>query len=386
METTTMTQLVLHIGDPKTGSSSIQTVLYEERLSCQAKRLVSPREFSEAKLAATLHKPSRRKDRATQLSAKAKWLAEVDADIAVLSAEQFSNVEPGVLQKALANRMPEHAQDARVIAYVRPHHGRFLSSYTQKTKCGVITRSLERYHTRSLKRGFFKYFKRFSQWHDVFGDRFVLRPMVQSQLKDGDLTQDFFDVVLEGAEFDIEAPQRVNEALSLQQLACIRVIQTVLRAKDVDSQLRVAVGSFFGLTLNRHSSRTAGSKVGIHRALAEQISQDYAEDAKLLDEKFFSTPIMQTALQDAIDKALDEEQPHALMAHASPEQEQVLIAQAETLAKALREDGKNWKNTRLISLGQNPQTSPETAEEKASAAKVQNLLNAAVEQINEICA
>lgn len=379
-----MTQLVLHIGDPKTGSSSIQTVLYEQRLSCQTKCLVSPREFSEAKLAATLHKPARRKDRAAQMKAKAQWLAEVDADIAVLSAEQFCNVEPRVLHNALSNRMPEHAEGARIIAYVRPHHGRFVSSYAQKTKCGVISRSPEKYHKRSLKRGFFTYFDRFSRWRDVFGERFVLRPMVRSELKSGDLTQDFFDVVLDGAQFEIDAPQRVNEALNLQQLACVRVIQTVLREKEIDSQMRVAVGSFFGLALNDGTPKSPESAIEIHRALAEEIAQDYAEDAKRLDDMFFAKPILQTALENAVQNAVASEQGHDLAAHTSVDKENMLVESAKTLAEALRKDGKIWKNMRLSSIGQQPQALLNTDEEKASAANVQRVLDKLVDQIKDI--
>lgn len=380
-----MTQLVLHIGDPKTGTSSIQTALFERRLACPTVQLVSPPELSEAKLAATLFEAPRRKDRITLLREKAQWLAGTKADVAVLSAEQFSHVQPKVMRNALNNHLPDYVAEARVVAYVRPHAQRILSGYAQQTKCGTSIKSPDAFHAYTQAHGHFVYGDRFADWHTVFGAQFILRPMVRSQLTDGDVTRDFFNVVLDGAPFTLDTPETMNTSLTLQQLACVREIQIVLRQQEIRQQVRVAIGSHFGLTLNTRGTGI-GDKINLHRELAETIARDYVDDATRMDAMFFDAPLMQEALADAVTGAIPDQQPYELKHHTTAGRSTALRATAATLAQALHHDGVGWKNTRLKSIGQTPRKMPQTSDALASVARVTAILDDLIAQIDVICA
>ena len=141
--------LVLHIGDPKTGSSSIQEVLRHKLWESSQATLNYPDQLNSFPLANALSDPKQADQRAERWGRLAEWLRASQADVAVVSAEQFFRVDPMVLLDTLTDFLPEYVENLRVIAYVRPHAGRLVSAFMQRCKAGLYQGDMETFFDRT---------------------------------------------------------------------------------------------------------------------------------------------------------------------------------------------------------------------------------------------
>jgi hypothetical protein len=300
--------LVFHIGDPKNGSSSIQGALLDQTCQCDTVRIARPRELNASGLANSLldqDKPRRRKRLWRQ---KRAWALEEAADIGVISAEFFARVRPALLHRVLHEHLPEHAAEARVLAYVRPHAAWIASAYGTRVKTGGTLDTLSEFAARTSQGVFMNYHARFARWREVFGDRFTLRPFSAAQLHGGDVVTDFFHQILDGASFSFTASAAVNKSLSVEEIAAMRVIQEALMRLEVPKPLRLALGGALGRELEGRARLSGNNRLRLDRASAEGIRSKCIEDAYALDRGFFRQPLMVAALDRAVEEALPQEQ------------------------------------------------------------------------------
>jgi hypothetical protein len=343
--------VVFHIGDPKTGSSSIQQVMHERRWSCPGLTVDYPRQSSAFPVANALAERGGKKKGDKRFALIAAWLNASAADIGVISAEQFARVDPVVLNTAIASHMPDHADSARVIAYVRPHANRFLSAFMQRMKTGVFRDDMEAFFDRSLRQKTLVYTPRFSAWAAVFGPRFTLRPMVTDELRAGDVVSDFLNLVVQGAPFDLPAQVRANESLSLEALAATRELQVILLKNGVPTDTRHAVGSYMGRAVNR-LQRSKGTKLGLSPALYQKIAETYRADAEALDLAFFERQPMTRALEAAAAETTDIPMDIRAESHLSASALADLRSQANALARLFQANPKAWRMSYAQERGQ----------------------------------
>jgi len=341
--------LVIHIGDPKTGSSSIQNAMQAGACQCDVVSLAFQRELNASALANSL-KDGKPEKKAREFSAKAQWAAAETADLGIISAEFFSSVPPRALNKALQEFLPHHAESTRIIAYIRPHAERALSGYAQRVKAGVSVQTLDQRIEALPQRKMLYYAPRFQRWQKVFQDRFTLRPFIRSEMHGDDVVSDFFNQALQGAPFALIPLASTNEALSLEEVTAMRRIQARLIAAEVPDFLRLSLGGAIGRALSDCPVRTRG-KLGLDQANAIRIREAFAEDAKTLDQTFFDRPLMRTALDRAVDRAGP---PQSLEASDYYDQRslQVMEQIADEMAILVKQRPRAWRRDYQRSIGQ----------------------------------
>lgn len=295
--------LVFHIGDPKNGSSSIQAAMQAGACHCRDLTIAVQNQANASPLATSIIADDKLKKRQREFGIKARWAVETDADLGLISAELFSAADPRALMAALREFLPDHADTARVIAYVRPHAGRVLSSYAQGIKAGVFKSDLKTYVSQRAARGAFFYTPRFGRWRQVFEDRFTLRPFIRTEMLNGDVVADFFHHALQGVPFTLSPVETANASLMLEELAGLRVVQSELVRQGVKNFLRLSIGGAVGRKLAGHAGRF-GNRLELDRATAETIRDTYRADAEQLDARFFDGAMMQQALDEAVERAV----------------------------------------------------------------------------------
>jgi len=184
-----------------------------------------------------------------------------------------------------------------------------LSSYVEVIKVGAFAGSIDAFHQKALKRGRFFYHGRFRRWRDLFGDNFVLRPFVPTELAGGSLLQDFTQAAFPGAAISIdEEGEGQNQSLSLQDLMRGQYIHQRLGTNERPALH--SLGWNLSLILGDLADGSEQTKVELHQALARKIREVYLADAQAMDRDFFSdSPVMESALSAACDKAIPSEQP-----------------------------------------------------------------------------
>lgn len=376
--------LVIHIGDPKTGTTSIQEVLLRRLFDTSTVTVDYPDQLNHFPLANALIDPKQAATRGPRFRKIATWARESPADVAIISAEQFFRVDPQKLQDTLDEYVPEFATTARVIGYVRPHASRFVSAYIQRTRSGLYMEDMNSFFEVTKKEKLLRYTPRFEGWRRVFGDRFTLRTMIRQELLNGDVVSDFMNTALEGAPVTLKNYKEINSSLPLEYLAGMREVQRVLKRNKIAPGTRNLVGDQIGRTLVEKGA-PAGTKVQLTAELYEKIRDFYASDAADLDAAFFSKPIMTQAMEEAKTATVEIDPPSKAAAYYDTEAIQALKSSALKLVTYFTNRPTAWPLTFERKIGQRP---PPKEGAEVPPANLQNArrVDAALNEIVEVIA
>lgn len=305
-------KLLFHIGHPKTGTTSIQYafatgrvklanghILYPGRLAHNYLRKHFETYVREGRvLPGTPDFPG--------LATISEQLRRGNYDVAVLSGEVFEESDPIVVQRVLDKFMLPHVTDHAVICYIRPHAARTLSSFAERTKAGIFSGMLEAFHEASFRQRRFFYAPSMTQWVNVFGLKFRVRPMMRTELAGGDVLRDFIETGLgPDTQMKIMPGDTANESLSLEDLLVVKLVQDRLqtRAPRLRHTMGWELAEAFGAAV-RNEAR--GTRLMLHRTLAERIRDTYRADAEEIDARFFNG---RSLMRDELDRAVDEAAP-----------------------------------------------------------------------------
>ena len=336
-------RVVFHIGDHKTGTTSIQQVLAAG--AWEGPEIAYP--VAETRLnhkpaADTLFRPGRGHRVADAFAKLNRRANHATAPVTVFSAESFENVPAQALKAAIETHMPAHAEKIQVIAYVRPHAERVLSSYMQALKVGNFDGTIERFFAKKAEIKRYIYTPRFTAWRKAFGDRFTLRPMVRGELFRGDVVADFLKYAVGTEDFQVN-PDFVtgNESLALADMVMIRAFHRNKNFGDrmVDNRGKA---TWAMARLLAADPPAVMEKLAIHESLMAQIEAEYRADAEALDAAFFEGTPMADALDRAHTKTVPEAQSLQLSDYYDPETLRLLDVFGELTDTLLARDPKDW--------------------------------------------
>nr|WP_011116734.1 hypothetical protein [Ruegeria sp. PR1b]AAN05128.1 RB107 [Ruegeria sp. PR1b] len=341
--------LIFHLGDCKTGSTSIQTAFAQERVQLQDASVTYPADLAMNAMArnfSAYHEAKTPGDKAkaeARIAAFAKRLHQADSDFIVISAEDFEWVPVSVFQELYSRYFTGIADELRLISYVRPHAARLLSGYSERTKLGVVPAmndSMETFVERQKDRKLFFYQPRFAAWRDAFGDAFQLRPMIPAQLHQGSVVQDFLHHAFGGLPTKLIGDEAANQSLCLEDLMRLKVVQ---RHLTVSADVRHTIGWDIMHKFADMPPANPATKLRLHKSLAKDIRATYLEDARALDKTFFGkAPLMERELKAAIKNAADTPQRLEPSDHLAPEELRSLRLLAKVINGLLQEKGVDW--------------------------------------------
>mgnify|MGYP001085552281 CR=1 FL=1 len=337
-------KIVFHLGDYKTGSTSIQRALLSKSLQCETRSVAYPTQLNHRAVSLSLSRKREFPHRAKRFGALAGKIRAAKADTVVVSDESFEEVSPRALQQALEDHMPDLIDRVHLISYVRPHAERILSSYTQSMKLGFVTGGLDAFHKQTLKRQRYLYTPRFSKWREVFQDRFTLRPMVRAHLYNQDVVGDFFHYLLDQAPFQIEAQPTSNPALSVAHLAMLRAFHRRGNKNAAGTENKTRGKATWHLArMLEEITQPDAEKLQLHHSLAEEIVAAYTEDARALDAAFFDQPIMASALTASADKAIATRQSLRFEDHFDADTRRILTLMMQLTDDLMARNPDEWK-------------------------------------------
>ncbi len=296
--------LVFHLGDRKTGSTSIQHTLNDKLWSSGSKSLFYAAKGHNGPLANVLLDMGKHQNVAKRYLGLAERLSRATADVAVVSTESFEDVSPKALKSTLEEHLPHYMDRVRLIAYVRPHGPRVLSGYAEQIKRGQSTATLEEYFAEGVAFGRFESAERFARWREEFGDAFTLRPMIRSELAGACVVRDFIGYALQSDDFDLDWDPNANPSLSQEDLVLLQGLHTRLEDQGVTPDQ----ASFLGAALGQQMAAVPagdGTRLTLSPKLAADVKAHCAADAAALDAMFFEGTPMSADLDGLADKAAE---------------------------------------------------------------------------------
>ena len=338
-------ELILHLGDCKTGSTALQMALAYRTVQITGHSLYYPPGANHNALARTISTNRQGVTREAQLERANRAFGDMaalidasDADFGIISAELFEYSDPKLLAQMLNTHFSNHTQTMRMIVYIRPHADRLLSWFAEVSKLGGWQGDMDGFLTRLQDRGTLDYMPRLTRWRDLFGDRLIVRPFVRDNLKNGDIVTDVLHIIGRGAPVVVPATHAQNPSLSLQDIVMLRVI---LKRIGAQGRKQATACKVLGREMGRLLSPLAteqSTKLRLHRQLAQQVALIYTADAAAIDSAFFDGTPLQAALQSTPKKAADTPQDLSPAAHFSAEQQRHFEAWGDMMGRIITAD------------------------------------------------
>lgn len=343
--------LVFHIGDHKTGSTSIQTAFAQGRVTLEGRSVfysarVSHNSLKQHCKAYARPKPSPARNRAiNKFRQLASRIRQADTDFCLISAEAFETIPPAVFHDIVTSYFSDAADRIHVVAYVRPHAARLLSSFSERIKIGVptvLSGSLESFHQKMHGTRRLHYHDRFHALRTLFGDQFTLRPMIRSQLHGGSVVDDFVHYGFDQTPFRIAGASAANETLDLQDLMRLKVLQS--RLADCQSpRLRHALGWEFRRVLSTLAPPKHRTRLRLHKTLAQTVHDTYLADAKAMDAEFFDRqPLLENELNTTLQEAVETPQSTNPADYLSDADMRSLNILSEVMAGMFEHENGEW--------------------------------------------
>jgi hypothetical protein len=283
--------LVLHIGLPRTGSTSLQYFLSKNDRLLARYGVVYAR-------AGRTHSPNAHHALAHALQeaglgtgvpeAWSQVLAEARAGgvrLAAVSSEVFGTR----WRTPQIQRLRQFAEDVdlRAFVYIRDFAALVSSAYAETCKRADTIDDFDRFFAAYEERGRFALFDRLRPWGEVLGwDRLRIRSLDGVSLAAGDLYRDGLDAL--GIPTDAASDARPETMLSRnvtpgwKTIEIVRAINVAERAGETRAAMRADPARKAHFDAIWRAAEAAGNAVGFDRDRGRYLSRDQAERCRIL--------------------------------------------------------------------------------------------------------
>jgi len=313
-------ELVFHIGDCMTGATAIQSALSSgSHVLPRGGKIFYPARINHNPQALTIsdlpEAPVHAPFREARFRALAEAMTESDADWGVVSAELFEFVKPEALKAVLDEFFPDHAGRTRIVAYVRPHHGRIVSGYAEALKKTGGPPMMAGYFDRRKGAQRFHH-PRLAAWRATFGEAFTAKVCHPDRLRAGDVVHDFIAFTTQQPRARSTLETLPDSSLSLPDLAMMREVHARImemeggEAPGMDLARRQIGWHMAPILGRRHGELDVppADRLAMPRPLAQRVAEHFREDAAAMDADFFQGAPLTKALDEAVEGAIPQRQ------------------------------------------------------------------------------
>jgi hypothetical protein len=276
--------LVLHIGSSKTGSSSIQNFLHDNREHLADLGYLYPLTggtwrhsdlarviMSDADLAPLLSQRQGQSEPATvRKKFRRQLIREIDQSglSRVLLSNEILYRRPDAASLRRLRRLTDKiATSLRLVVYLRRQDDHMISRYQQMIWNGTEIRRLDEYAQQDTSFPY-NYAARLRTWKRLLEpDEFIVRRFERNSFVSGSLVQDFLDAAgVDVQVADLEQVPRLNESLDAESLEFLRLFNLYLVESEgatlglIDDRFRVARRALTSFVVQNNKNRQVAAR------------------------------------------------------------------------------------------------------------------------------
>lgn len=279
--------LILHIGFPKTATTSLQRVFCDEQDALQEQGLFYPivdQDFKQRYLKTLLYKKGRQqhlKPDQEKLDALRENVRQQTSGVVLFSCEELTNevdFELGAEHlRPLAEYLQSLGRQIEIVVYLRNPVDYYLSRIQEslKSRPGIIPPS-----EFDAKMSWVV-----AQYEEAFGVKVRVRPFVREQLTGESIVQDFFATVFDLVRVSSRDlnEQNVNESISAEVMFALDMLRRGPSGDDNFIQYPAQMGRFIWQSLQRLDAKFGTpSKPKLYASAASEIAAGAEYDLSLL--------------------------------------------------------------------------------------------------------
>lgn len=300
-------RLVVHIGDHKTGSTSMQIALARGNVTLKSGKLCYPlvnQHYCHNFVAhGFVHSLRARFTPDTSGMKRVATIArKANPTLTVLSAEGFEKARPSKVAEAIDEHFKMSRENLVVYCLVRPHISRLSATLSEYIKCGRSSEDPMR-DVWLMRRYWLGFGGRLNRWSNVFGSSFKVSAFKRDEMANGQPLDDLFAKAIGPDMVDVKSQVFENKSLGVEDLMRIHLVQKSL--PDLAKWERHTVGWYLARKIAAaNEPSNSGTKLTFDQATSAKFRKAYWSDASRIDRKFFADrPVFRDALTEAVDTA-----------------------------------------------------------------------------------
>lgn len=291
--------LVIHIGNHKTASTSIQKFLY----NFKGDFYYPPSGAADTYYNHNWYVRSLGKPGSTEKWDKLRDLIKNHEQV-VISSAAYSYMDPVSLKDHFQKVYGDIAENVRLIWYIRPHLDFLVSMYLEQLRIGIFAGTIGEFIELCLRKNRVYYYQKAMGYKRHFRDSITIRPLVKEALVNGDPNEDILSFIYNGNNYNMTEPLWDNTMIPVQHLAIIKHLQDHSVRGEEDKKDDGWLWSDF---LKENFPLDNPVKYNISKRRAEKlIREGMMDDCKKCD-AMFGAPYLEKALLLSLEKALPEE-------------------------------------------------------------------------------
>lgn len=328
--TLTPFDLTVHIGSGKTGTTSVQRFLAENRASLLDRGWLFPRSPGASRHVRfgmmAMPDDELRDYRAWKRTGEtdpgrfrrrvrrrlSDEIAASGAANVLVSDEALFGSSPGRIRNVRAFAR-ERARSVRIVAYVRRQDDHLLSRYQQVVKLGSTARLTQWYAANGAR--MYDYHAVLARWQDLSGaSALIVRPFERVRFHEGSLYQDFLDAAAIPARVDeLATPSDRNESLSAEGVEMLRLLN-LYRVKEQGAQ----TWQLDNAPLVRALAAQPGPTLGLPRAELDSFMSRWEDTNRRVATEFLHTDAPLFTAPSRTDRVVEQRLEPARVDHYLP--------------------------------------------------------------------
>ena|GEM_PF-2241863 len=270
-------KLILHIGQQKTGSTSLQRFLFDNRTQLLQHKILYPRSLGTEHYKQHLIFKHRNNLLDNELNLYKKLKEEIIASKAetVIISDENLFFGRSTKKEEIVTFLKSLFDEIEVLVYLRRQDLHAPSHY-QQAQLSQVIRTFDEWIEHAIASGYYDYYNVLEDWRKHLSkSEFIIKPLGNSVKKD--VRYDILHTLgLDYQLFELKKSQQLNESVDWNMIPILRCFNLLIKEKE-DERLRLQINQIKTHFIKYAISISENDKLSLNKSQYEKITSYYED-------------------------------------------------------------------------------------------------------------